>query len=125
MRGILEALKIHHAAGARELFAPHAELISYKNEGNDSQFVRFLRRVEDAGLEPNAFPLFSAHQMSSARMAASPRQGALKPTGETWEVKNLFVADGSAMPTATGVNPMMSIMATAHYISQHIKQTLS
>jgi choline dehydrogenase-like flavoprotein len=121
-RGIIEALKVHHAAGAVEFFAPHAHVITYKNDGNTSNFVRFLRRVEDAGLAPHSFPLFSAHQMSSARMSGSPQQGATKPNGETWEVKNLFVADGSSMPTATGVNPMMSIMATAHYIAQQIKQ---
>ena len=124
-RGIIEAIRVHYAAGAVELFAPHAKLISHINDGNDSHFIRFLRRVEDVGLEPHAFPLFSAHQMSSARMAASPQQGAVKPNGESWDVKNLFVADASAMPTATGVNPMISIMATAHYIAQHIKQVLS
>lgn len=123
-RGILELMKIHHAAGARQIFAPHNALLRFDNEGDDSRFVRFLRTVEDAGLAPHAFPLFSAHQMSSARMAGSPRQGVLKPTGETWEVNNLFVADGSAMPTATGVNPMISIMGTAHYIAQHIKAAL-
>ena len=123
-RGVLEMLKIHYAAGAEEVFAPHNDILSFKRTGNDGDFVRFLRQVEDRGLQPNAFPLFSAHQMSSCRMAGSPRQGALKPSGETYEVKNLFVADGSAMPTATGVNPMMSIMATAHHIAQHIKIAL-
>ncbi len=124
-RGILEAAKIHFAAGAKEIYAPHAAMYTYVNDGNESNFVRWLRQVENAGLEPNAFPLFSAHQMSTARMAGSPRQGVCKPTGETWEVKNLFVADGSSMPTATGVNPMMSIMGTAHYISRHIKEALA
>jgi len=124
LRGVQEALKVHYAAGAEEVFAPHNMQLRFKNNGNDSDFVRFLRRVEDAGLEANAFPLFSAHQMSSCRMAANRKQGALKPTGELWDVRHLFIADGSAMPTATGVNPMLSIMATAHYIAQHIKQAL-
>ncbi len=124
-RGILEAAKVHFAAGAKEIYAPHAAMYSYINDGNEANFVRWLRKLEDAGLEPNAFPLFSAHQMSSARMAGSSRQGACKPTGESWELNNLFVADGSSMPTATGVNPMMSIMGTAHYISQHIKSKLA
>jgi choline dehydrogenase-like flavoprotein len=41
--------------------------------------------------------------------------------GETYEIRNLYVADASAMPSATGVNPMISIMATAHYITGGIK----
>ena len=34
--------------------------------------------------------------------------------GETWDVRNLVVADGSAFPTASGVNPMITIEAIAH-----------
>jgi len=124
MRGLLGALRIHHAAGASAIYAPHNQMLFWKREEGDSRFVRFLRKVEDAGLKPNAPALFSAHQMSSCRMASSPEQGALKPTGETWEVRNLFVADGSALPTATGVNPMLSIMGAAHHIAQHIKAAL-
>jgi choline dehydrogenase-like flavoprotein len=124
-RGILEALKVHYAAGACEVYAPHNNPLRFHREEGDSAFVRFLRKVEDCGIEPNALPLFSAHQMSSARMAGSPRQGVLKPNGETWEIRRLFVADGSAMPTATGVNPMLSIMGTAHVIAQHIKAALN
>ncbi len=59
--------------------------------------------------------------MSSARIAGSPRHGALDPSGAAWEVKNLYVVDGSALPTASGVNPMVTIMATAHYLAQGIK----
>jgi choline dehydrogenase-like flavoprotein len=124
-RGVLEGLKVHRAAGAKELYAPHNSLIKYINTGSESDFVRYLRQVEDAGLEPNAFPLFSAHQMSSCRIASSPQQGALKTTGETYEIKNLFVADASALPTATGVNPMVSIMGLAHYIAQNVKAVLN
>jgi len=124
-RGVLEALKIHRAAGAREIFSPHNALLRYERQPNDdSQFVRYLRRVEDAGLAPSDYSLFSAHQMSSCRISATPRQGAIKPSGETYEVKNLFVADGSALPTATGVNPMISIMGLSHYLAQQIKAQL-
>ena len=124
-RGVLEALKIHRAAGARDIFSPHNAIYRYERQPNDdSQFVRYLRRVEDAGLAPSDFSLFSAHQMSSCRISATPRQGAVKPNGETYEVKNLFVADGSALPTATGVNPMISIMGLSHYLAQQIKAQL-
>ena len=61
--------------------------------------------------------LFSAHQMSSARIGGDARSGAVRPDGETWDVENVFVVDGSVFPTATGVNPMLSILGTAHYLS--------
>ena len=46
--------------------------------------------------------------------AASPDSSAASPSGETWDVRNLVVADGSAFPTASGVNPMVTIEAIAH-----------
>ncbi len=118
MHGLTEALKIHRAAGAKVIYGPHNRLQAYQDGGN---FENFLTRVAGAGYESNAIALFSAHQMSSCRIGGSSRIGAISPEGETYEVKNLYVADGSALPSAAGVNPMLSIMATAHYIAQKIK----
>jgi choline dehydrogenase-like flavoprotein len=59
--------------------------------------------------------------MSTCRIGGNPTLGALTPEGESYEVQNLFVADASVFPTAVGVNPMLPIMGTAHYIAQHIK----
>lgn len=118
MRGLIEALKIHRAAGAKTIYSPHNRLPAYHVGSN---FEDFLAQVQAAGCKSNAIALFSAHQMSSCRIGGSSRLGAVTPEGETYEVKNLYVADGSALPTAAGVNPMLSIMAAAHYIAQQIK----
>ena len=66
------------------------------------------------GWEPNRVLYASAHVMGTARMASSPALGAVDPAGESWEVANLFVCDGSTFPTASGVNPMMTIAGVAH-----------
>jgi choline dehydrogenase-like flavoprotein len=42
------------------------------------------------------------------------------PDHEAHTVKGLFVADGSAFPSASGVNPMITIMAMAHRASRFI-----
>ncbi|RMF81612.1 MAG: oxidoreductase [Chloroflexi bacterium] len=123
MRGILEALRVHHAAGAKELSSPHNAPLLFR-DGQDGDFEDYLDRVAARSLKRNAFPLFSAHQMSSCRIGGDTSRGAVDPTGESYEVKNLFVADGSVLPTASGVNPMVTIMATAHFIAQHIKSKL-
>jgi choline dehydrogenase-like flavoprotein len=127
MTGVLAALRVHQAAGAKRIFSPHNDVLVYDNEDarGVSSFERYLTQVEERGLEPNAFPLFSAHQMASARIAGTPAQGALKPTGESWEIEGLYVADGSAMPTSSGVNPMVTILGLAHYIAQHVKGSLN
>ena len=110
-RGLIEAVRIHAAAGAHTIYGPH--------QGMSSDDL--LQQLNHAPFAPNTLGLFSAHQMSSARIGGSSALGAVKPDGETYEVRNLFVADASVLPTATGVNPMLTIMGTAHYLAQHIK----
>ena len=124
MRGVLEALKVHHAAGAEELCSPHAKPLIWRRESDLASFETYLQTVEAAGLKPNSFSLYSAHQMSSARIGSNTALGVVSPMGETYEVQNLYVADASVLPTATGVNPMISIMATAHYLAQGMKTQL-
>jgi choline dehydrogenase-like flavoprotein len=119
MVGMLEAMRIHLAAGAEEVRAPLANAPTFR-PGQGGSFNEFLRDVERAGLQRPTYPLFSAHQMSSARIAMSPKLGAVNPHGESWELKRLFVVDGSALPTSSGVNPLLTIMAVSHFLSQRI-----
>ena len=44
----------------------------------------------------------------------------LGPDHESHEVERLYVADGSAVPSALGVNPQMTIMAMAHRVAELI-----
>jgi choline dehydrogenase-like flavoprotein len=53
-------------------------------------------------------------------MGVSPKTSVTKPTGETWEVKNLYVADASILPTATGVNPMVTTEAVCLHVADSI-----
>ena len=115
---------MQRAAGAREIYGPHNDSVSFRG-GNDRDFERFLAHVRGLGARPNHIGMFCAHQMSSCRIGGSAAQGALSPEGESYDVQNLFVADGSALPTSTGVNPMITIMSTAHHIAQHVKQRLA
>ncbi len=123
MTGLIEALRVHRAAGAEEVSAPHNDQLAF-HDRRDQNFEHFLEQVKARGFQPNAYALFSAHQMSSCRIGGNTALGAVDPTGETYEVRNLFVADGSVLPTASGVNPMVTIMGTAHYLAQHIKSKL-
>lgn len=122
LRGLQEAIRIHAAAGAQCIHGPHQGMPGYTAGKTDLR--AFLRQVQQAGLAPNTLGLFSAHQMSTCRIGGSSALGAVKPSGETYEVKNLFVADASVFPTASGVNPMLTVMATAHYLAQGIKARL-
>jgi choline dehydrogenase-like flavoprotein len=117
--GMAEALRVHHAAGAHEVSSPHAKREVWRQ--GDGDFEAYLQRVQHAPFGVNQIALFSAHQMSSVRIGANSAAGALSPHGETYEVRDLYVMDGSAMPTCSGVNPMISIMSLAHYLAQALK----
>lgn len=124
-QGIAESLRVHEAAGANEIATPHSapHLLSF-GPNRRADLDTFIGQMRAAGWRSNGFALFSAHQMSSCRMGGSPARGALSPIGEAFEARNLFVADGSVLPTAVGRNPMLTIMGVSHYIAQHVKARL-
>jgi choline dehydrogenase-like flavoprotein len=54
-----------------------------------------------------------------------PRQGVVKPSGETWALENLFVCDGSVLPTSIGVNSQLPIMSVAMMLAQGVAADFS
>jgi choline dehydrogenase-like flavoprotein len=123
-RGILESARIHQAAGASRLYLPHNHTAPISLRRNTASLEAALGDMYARKWRPNDFPLFSAHQMGTCRMGGSRATHPLSPEGETYEAKNLFVADASAFPEASGANPMLSIQALAHYTAQRIKERL-
>jgi choline dehydrogenase-like flavoprotein len=110
--GFAGAARILEAAGAKRIVSSHAQPLIW--EPGRGGVGRFLAEADARGWEPNRVLYASAHIMGTARMSGSPATGACEPTGETWEVARLVVCDGSTFPTASGVNPMISIGAIAH-----------
>jgi choline dehydrogenase-like flavoprotein len=112
-RGFIGAAQILEAAGARLIFSPHAKWCAYE-PGVRGSLESFTKAMDSARWTAGRLALFSFHIMGSARLGNSPRTSATNPDGETWEVRNLFVMDASSFPSASGVNPMVSIEAIAH-----------
>ncbi len=110
--GFLGAARILEAAGARLIFSPHAKWCAYE-PGRNGSLDSFTQAMDGAGWDSGRLALFSFHIMGSARLGGSPKTSATNPDGETWEANNLFVMDGSSFPSASGVNPMISIEAIA------------
>ena len=111
--GFIGAARILEAAGARLVFSPHAKWCAHEPGRNGSR-DSFTQAMDAAGWGAGRLALFSFHIMGSARLGGSPKTSATNPDGESWEVRNLFVMDGSSFPSASGVNPMISIEAIAH-----------
>jgi long-chain-alcohol oxidase len=110
--GMDGAAQIFEAAGARKIFSAQAKSASYQPGRGTRQ--QFMNDVDAGGFKAGEVMLASFHIMGSARMGGSPESSACDPTGQTWDVKNLYVFDGSSFPSASGVNPQISIQAIAH-----------
>lgn len=121
LTGVRAAAEIHVAAGAHTVYLPHGTLPTLHAENGRITNPEVLAGLEHLSWKPNQFGLYSAHQMSTCRMGGDAATHPLKLSGETVEVQGLFVADGSAFPACSGVNPMLTIMALAHFTAQGLK----
>jgi choline dehydrogenase-like flavoprotein len=54
-----------------------------------------------------------AHLVGGCRMGSDPELSVVDADHRIWDVPNLFVADGSVMPTQGAANPALTIMALA------------
>ncbi len=122
--GIEAGLRIVAAAGAVEIGTLHCGLPEFRPDGDAAALEDYLRRVRQAGTTVNKLGLFSAHQMGTCRMGGERAYSVVDHTGQSWETPNLFVADASTFPTASGVNPMITIQAIAYKTAQYIKTRL-
>jgi choline dehydrogenase-like flavoprotein len=121
--GLEGAAQILEAAGAKRIFSSHARLLTY--EPGRGARERFLQEADAVGYGPGRCAFYSFHLMGSARLGADPRTAATKPDGETWETRNLYVMDGSSFPSASGVNPMITIEAIAHLNARQLAAKLA
>ena len=58
-------------------------------------------------------PGLASHEVGTARMSSRADQGVLNPFCQSWDVKNLFVMDGSCFVTQGAQNPTLTMLALA------------
>lgn len=84
--------------------------------------VRILRRAGALVYASYEIKTFS-HAVGTLRMGGDPRTSVLDEHGRYRGVDNLWVADGSVLPTAGGVNPSLTIAACALRVGAHLAGT--
>jgi choline dehydrogenase-like flavoprotein len=58
-------------------------------------------------------PYPSTHNLGTNRMSANARDGVVNKNGQTHDIKNLFVSDGSQFTTGAACNPTLTIVSLA------------
>lgn len=58
-------------------------------------------------------PYPSTHNLGTNRMSEKPRDGVVNKFGQSHEIPNLFISDGSQFTTGAGVNPTLTIVTLA------------
>lgn len=123
-RGLRGAALMVEAMGARKIYTSHSKWVSYE-PGRDGDVDRLMRDADAAGWGAGQAQPVSFHIMGSTRIGKSPELSACNPHGETWDLRNLYVFDGSSFPSASGVNPMVSIESLAHMNATALAERLS
>lgn len=69
-------------------------------------------------------PSPSTHNMGTNRMSADPNDGVVNKWGQTHDIKNLFVSDGSQFTTSAAENPTLTIVALAIRQADYIAEQM-
>ena len=98
---------------------------SYTQCENDRANIAYAKRVinriwEAAGAEDILTIDRYAHLVGGCRMGTDPETSVVDADHRVWGVPNLFVCDGSVMPTQGSANPALTIMALASRLAEEL-----
>ena len=120
LREALAAMaRMHEAAGAEEILDLSPTLPAWHRGEPLDPWVAAIQDLP-MGAAAGGRPLFSAHQMGSARMGTDPAASVADPEGQLHDVRGVWIGDTSAFPTSVGSNPMLTCMALAHRTAEAI-----
>lgn len=114
----IPSLRIEYVRGENEL-AMAEDMIRTTEEMAEAAGYQILMRSPTPLL-----PGWSVHELGTARMGADPKKSVLDAYCRSWDVPNLYVADGAAFPTSASQNPTITIMALAHRACTHLLEQL-
>ena len=98
---------------------------SYSQCDNDRANIAYGKKVleriwEAAGAQDTLAIDRYAHLVGGCRMGASPEEAVIDADHRAWDIPNLFICDGSVMPTQGAANPALTIMALASRLASRL-----
>ena len=91
---------------------------NYNHCENDDAIIAYATKIlheiwEGAGAQETLTIDRHAHLVGGARMGFSPEESVVDKNHRVWGIDNLFIVDGSVLPTEGAANPALVIMALA------------
>ena len=119
MHGMESLVRANYLAGAEEIMVATSPSMHWKKSSNED-IEEFLNKMKAVKNEPFRMLLGSAHQMGTARMNPDPNLGVTDLNGKVHGLDNVFIVDSSVFPRCSGVNPMITIQSTSHFLTSKI-----
>jgi choline dehydrogenase-like flavoprotein len=99
--------------------------VTFSYGDNDRALIDAMRadgeRIMDAaGADRILFTTGNHHLLGTCRMGNDPTTSVVDPGCRTHDVPNLWICDGSVLPTIGAVNPSLTIQAIATRTAQHV-----
>jgi choline dehydrogenase-like flavoprotein len=119
VRTLVDALKllcrIYLRAGARRVMPSTFRFHAFSDEGQIDQLDEYVKHR-------HYLSIGSGHPQGGNALSGDPGKGVVDPTFRVHGFENLFVCDASVFPTATTVNPQLTVMALAEYAAPGMAQ---
>jgi choline dehydrogenase-like flavoprotein len=105
-------------AAEKDQFGLPVAKVTFNLHENDKKLIEFGKRkvmevMRAAGAETVVQEQRYAHLVGAARMGHDPSTSVVDKFGRTHEIANLFICDGSILPTQGSANPGLTIQALA------------
>jgi len=105
-------------AKEKDRFGLPVARVTFGLHENDKKLIAFAKRktmevMRAAGAEEVVQEARYAHLVGACRMGSDPRTSVVDKFGRAHDIANLFVCDGSILPTQGSANPGLTIQALA------------
>jgi choline dehydrogenase-like flavoprotein len=107
--------RIYLSAGARRVMPSTFRFHAFTEESQVDQLDEYVKNT-------SYLSIGSGHPQGGNALSGEPGKGVVDPSFRVHGFENLFVCDASVFPTATTVNPQLTVMALAEYAAPGIAE---